>query len=58
MVDGDITGKSVGQVTVRAYTVQKDDLNVPGVTHEGTAASQYTVQELTELYKIIENKRG
>ena len=58
MVDGDITGKSVGQVTVRAYTVQKDDLNVSGVTNEGTAASQYTAQELTDLYKIIENKRG
>ena len=58
MVDGDITGKSVGQVTVRAYTVQKDDLNVPGVTHEGTAARQYTAQELTDLYKIIENKKG
>ncbi|MBQ7187080.1 MAG: hypothetical protein IJR91_05555 [Ruminococcus sp.] len=58
MVDGDITGKSVGQVTVRAYTVQKDDLNVPGVTHNGTADSQYDKTELTALYKIIENKKG
>ena len=57
MVDGDLTDKTVGQVTVRAYTIQQEDLKTD-VTHEGTAASPYNINDLTALYGIIENKEG
>ena len=55
MVDEDITGDTVSQVTIRAYTVQKDSLEI-ALVHEGTKESQYNKADLEKLYNVISNK--
>lgn len=57
MVDAEITSGTIGQVTVTAYTIQKSDLNVEGVSEaDGTAEKPYTKEQLEKLSKIIDNK--
>lgn len=56
MVDGDIPGGTVGQVTVRAYTIQANELNIEGLTGDGSETSLYTEADLVKIYKILENK--
>ena len=57
MVDEDITGDTVSQVTIRAYTVQKDSLEIT-LGHDGTKESQYDKADLEKLYNVISNKEG
>ncbi len=55
MVDEDITGDTVSQVTIRAYTVQKDSLEIT-LENKGTKESQYNKADLEKLYNVISNK--
>ena len=57
MVDEDITGDTVSQVTIRAYTVQKDSLEI-ALENKGTKESQYDKTDLEKLYNVISNKEG
>ena len=57
MVDGDIEGETVGQVTIRAYTVQADELNISNLAGNGST-TPYTKEDLAQIFKVCVNREG
>ena len=57
MVDGDIAGGTIGQVTIRAYTIQADSLEISGLSGNGST-KLYTKTDLEKIYKVCENKEN
>ena len=57
MVDGDIEGGTIGQVTIRAYTIQADSLEITGLSGNGST-KLYTKEDLERIYKVCENKES
>lgn len=57
IIDADIDSGKIGQVQINAYTIQADDLNITGLTGNGTASAPYTQSDLNSIYAIITNKQ-
>ena len=55
IIDADIENNTIGQVQLNAYTIQADELNLSGLTGNGSDI-QYTKADLKKIYKIISNK--
>ncbi len=56
MVDAEIKDDQIGQVTVSAFTLQANELNLTGLTGNGSASSLYTAADLAKIYQIYQNK--
>ena len=57
IIDADIDSGTIGQVQLNAYTIQANELNIAGLSGNGTVASPYSQGDLTKIYQIITNKR-
>ncbi len=57
IIDADIDSGTIGQVQLNAYTIQANELNIAGLSGNGTVASPYSQDDLTKIYQIITNKQ-
>ena len=57
IVDGDIDSGTLGQVTVRAHTIQAGELGLVGSLSGNGDTAPYTKADLQRLYGIITNKQ-
>lgn len=57
IIDAEIADGTLGQVQIRAYTIQADELELSGLTGSGTAASPYTQDDLNRICTVLRNKQ-
>ena len=56
MIDAEIDSELISQVTITAYTIQANELNITGLTGDGTVTTPYTESDLEHIYQVYENK--
>lgn len=58
IIDGDITGRTIGQINIDAYTLQAEELDISGLSGTGDPTDPYTGDDLKKLYVICQNKES